>query len=268
MDASHGHLRYLPARDFALPDRTWPDRQLTAAPRWLSTDLRDGNQALAAPMDPTRRLLLFQRLVAVGYKEIEVGFPAAGRDEHDFVRELIERDLIPADVRISVLVQARDELIRRTVECLRGAPAAIVHLYNATAPRLRDLVLRSTRAEVKALAVEGTRLIMKYAGRLLGDCDFGYQYSPELFHETEPDFALEGAAQAGAGARDLPGDMPYLPLDPREAGRDDTAVVRITSQPGKGGVGFVLEAGHGLNPPRDRCATARAERCATERGIR
>ena len=409
------HLRYRPTQEFALPDRTWPDKPLTVAPRWLSTDLRDGNQALAAPMDPVRKLLLFKQLVAMGYKEIEVGFPASGRDEYDFVRGLIEQELIPADVRISVLVQARDELIRRTVECLRGAPAATVHLYNATAPRFRDLVFHATRADVKALAVDGTRLVMKYADQLLDGCDFGYQYSPELFNETEPDFALEvceavldewwpgpgrdiilnfpatvertlpiafadriewldrnlsrrefvclsvhphndrgtavaaaefavlagaqrvegclfgggeragnvclvtlglnlytrgvdpridfsdlpgaqrvvefctgttvpdrhpyggalvytafsGSHQdaikkgfedlqlradgAGSTASELPWDMPYLPLDPRDVGRDYTAVVRITSQSGKGGVGYVLSSHHGLNPPRELC---------------
>jgi 2-isopropylmalate synthase len=430
VDSSDRHLRYRPAHEFALCDRTWPDRPPAAAPRWLSTDLRDGNQALAAPMEPARKLLLFRKLVAMGYKEIEVGFPAAGRDEYDFVRTLIEQDLIPSDVRISVLVQAREGLIRRTVECLRGAPSAGVHLYNATAPRFRELVFHAGRAEVRALAVDGTRLVMKYADRLLGETDLGFQYSPELFNETEPDFALEvceavmdewcpgpgreiilnfpatvertlpigfadriewldrnlsrrehvclsvhphndrgtavaaaefavmagaqrvegclfgggeragnvclvtlglnlytrgidpgidfsdlagaqrvvehctgttvperhpyggalvytafsgshqdaikkgfddlyrRAAEQGTDAGELPWDMPYLPLDPRDVGRDYTAVVRITSQSGKGGVGYVLSAHHGLNPPRELQAEFAAEiqAVADERG--
>ncbi|WP_443333956.1 2-isopropylmalate synthase [Streptomyces sp. CB02056] len=183
--------RYQAFVPMTLPDRTWPDRTPTAAPRWLSTDLRDGNQALARPMTPARKLAMFDLLVAMGYREIEVGFPVASQDEYDFVRMLIEQDRIPEDVRVSVLVPARDELIERTVESLRGARAATVHVYNATAPLFRDLVLGIGRPECVDLALRGTRSMMRHTERLLGDCEVGYQYSPELFNETEPEFAVE-----------------------------------------------------------------------------
>ncbi|WP_424529412.1 2-isopropylmalate synthase [Sphaerisporangium viridialbum] len=186
-----GVERYAGFTPVALTDRTWPGNRIVSAPRWLSTDLRDGNQSLANPMTPERKLMMFDLLVNMGYKEIEVGFPVASRNDHDFVRMLITRDRIPDDVRISVLTQARDELIRGTVECLAGAPRATIHIYNATSPLFRRMVFGMTRAECKDLAVQGTRLMMKYAERTLHDCDLGYQYSPELFNETEPDFSLE-----------------------------------------------------------------------------
>ncbi|MFG1806180.1 2-isopropylmalate synthase [Streptomyces sp. NPDC049040] len=175
-----------------IPDRTWPDARVTKAPRWLSTDLRDGNQALIDPMSPARKREMFDLLVRMGYKEIEVGFPASGQTDFDFVRSIIEQGAIPQDVTISVLTQAREELIERTVEALRGAPRATVHLYNATAPVFRRVVFRGTRDEVRQIAVDGTRLVMEYADKLLGDeTVFGYQYSPEIFTDTELDFALE-----------------------------------------------------------------------------
>ncbi|WUH93600.1 2-isopropylmalate synthase [Streptomyces sp. NBC_00433] len=175
-----------------IADRTWPDARVTKAPRWLSTDLRDGNQALIDPMSPARKREMFDLLVRMGYKEIEVGFPASGQTDFDFVRSIIEQDAIPQDVTISVLTQAREELIERTVEALRGAPRATVHLYNATAPVFRRVVFRGTRDEVRQIAVDGTRLVMEYADKLLGDeTVFGYQYSPEIFTDTELDFALE-----------------------------------------------------------------------------
>ncbi|MEU1288830.1 2-isopropylmalate synthase [Kitasatospora sp. NPDC005856] len=183
--------RYRAFVPMTLPDRTWPDRTLTAPPRWLSTDLRDGNQALARPMTPARKLAMFDLLVDLGYREIEVGFPVASQDEHDFVRMLIEQDRIPDDVRVSVLVPARDELIERTVESLRGARSATVHVYNATAPLFRDLVLGISRQECVDLALRGTRSMMRHTERLLAGCEVGYQYSPELFNETEPEFAVE-----------------------------------------------------------------------------
>ncbi|MEV4096111.1 2-isopropylmalate synthase [Streptosporangium saharense] len=186
--SSHRYQAFVP---MVLPDRTWPDRTLTAPPRWLSTDLRDGNQALVNPMTPARKLAMFELLVEMGYKEIEVGFPVASQDEYDFVRMLIEQDRIPDDVRITVMAQARDELIRRTVESLRGARSAVVHVYNATAPLFRDIVFGIGRQECVDLAVRGTASVMRYGELLLGDCDLGYQYSPELFNETEPDFAVE-----------------------------------------------------------------------------
>ncbi|MCF3121169.1 2-isopropylmalate synthase [Streptomyces luteocolor] len=176
-----------------IPDRTWPDKRITVAPRWLSTDLRDGNQALIDPMSPARKRAMFDLLVRMGYKEIEVGFPSSGQTDFDFVRSIIEdEDAIPEDVTISVLTQAREELIERTVESLKGARRATVHLYNATAPVWRDVVFRGSRDAVKQIAVDGTRLVMEYADKLLDDrTTFGYQYSPEIFTDTELDFALE-----------------------------------------------------------------------------
>ncbi|GAB1639977.1 2-isopropylmalate synthase [Krasilnikovia sp. MM14-A1259] len=183
--------RYAPAVPVPNPGRTWPDRRITAAPRWLSTDLRDGNQSLLNPMDPQRKREMFDLLIRMGYREIEVGFPVASRDDHDFLRQLIEQDLIPDDVRISVLVQARDDLIRRTVESLAGAPSATIHLYNATSPLFRRMVFGMDRGQCKELAVRGTRLMLRYAERTLADCDLGFQYSSELFNDTELDFSLE-----------------------------------------------------------------------------
>ncbi|MFJ9035891.1 2-isopropylmalate synthase [Streptomyces sp. NPDC102406] len=176
-----------------IADRTWPDNRITVAPRWLSTDLRDGNQALIDPMSPARKREMFDLLVRMGYKEIEVGFPSSGQTDFDFVRSIIEDpDAIPDDVTISVLTQAREELIARTVESLVGAKRATVHLYNATAPVWREVVFRGSKDAVKQIAVDGTRLVMEYAEKLLGpETVFGYQYSPEIFTDTELDFALE-----------------------------------------------------------------------------
>jgi 2-isopropylmalate synthase len=183
--------RYRPHRPVHLPDRTWPSKTITRAPRWLSTDLRDGNQALIDPMSPARKLKMFDLLVRMGYKEIEVGFPAASQADFDFVRQLVEADRVPGDVRISVLTQAREELIERTVQSLVGAPQATVHLYNATAPLFRRVVFGIDRDECKALAVRGTEHVMKFAEEYLGDTDFGYEYSPEIFVDTELEFAAE-----------------------------------------------------------------------------
>ncbi|WP_449348296.1 2-isopropylmalate synthase [Streptomyces shaanxiensis] len=176
-----------------IPDRTWPDKRITVAPRWLSTDLRDGNQALIDPMSPERKRRMFDQLVKMGYKEIEVGFPASGQTDFDFVRSIIEEPgAIPDDVTISVLTQAREDLIERTVESLKGAKRATVHLYNATAPVFRRVVFRGSKDDIKQIAVDGTRLVMEYAEKLLGpETEFGYQYSPEIFTDTELDFALE-----------------------------------------------------------------------------
>ncbi len=137
--------RYTPFQPVDLPDRTWPGRSITQAPRWLSTDLRDGNQALIDPMSPARKRTMFDLLVRMGYKEIEVGFPSASQTDFDFVRSLIEGGRIPDDVQISVLTQARDELIERTVQSLAGAPRAAVHMYNATAPVFRRVVFGNDR---------------------------------------------------------------------------------------------------------------------------
>src|SRR5690242_20499089 len=185
--------RYTAFEPVTVPDRTWPDAKITKAPRWLSTDLRDGNQALIDPMDPARKLEMFDLLVRMGFKEIEVGFPSASQTDFDFVRKLIEEDRIPDDVQISVLTQAREDLIQRTVESLVGADRATVHMYNATAELFRRVVFNVTPAECIGIATRGTELVMKYAESLLGDIvgseDFGYQYSPEIFTQTDTDFA-------------------------------------------------------------------------------
>ncbi|GHJ98770.1 2-isopropylmalate synthase [Streptomyces sp. NPDC003753] len=185
--------KYRPYEQVDIPDRTWPDQRITKAPRWLSTDLRDGNQALIDPMSPVRKRAMFDLLVKMGYKEIEIGFPASGQTDFDFVRSIIEEEgAIPEDVTISVLTQAREDLIERTVESLKGARRANVHLYNATAPVFRRVVFRGSKDDIKQIAVDGTRLVMEYAEKLLGpETEFGYQYSPEIFTDTELDFALE-----------------------------------------------------------------------------
>ena len=183
--------RYTAFEPVTVPDRTWPDQKITRAPRWLSTDLRDGNQALIDPMSPSRKMKMFELLVQMGYKEIEIGFPAASQTDFDFVRQLVEEDRIPDDVRVSVLTQAREDLIARTVESLKGADKATVHLYNATAPLFQRVVFNVTEAECIAIATRGTEWVMKYADQLLEGTDFGYQYSPEIFTQTPTDFALE-----------------------------------------------------------------------------
>jgi len=184
--------RYVPFGTVDLPDRTWPSKVITQAPRWLSTDLRDGNQALIDPMSPARKRKMFDLLVGMGYKEIEVGFPSSGATDFNFVRSLIEEGAIPEDVTISVLTQAREDLIERTVESLVGAKRATVHLYNATSPLFRRVVFKGSKDDIKAIAVDGTRLVMEYAEKLLGEeTIFGYEYSPEIFIDTELDFALE-----------------------------------------------------------------------------
>ncbi|MDR1799722.1 MAG: 2-isopropylmalate synthase [Bifidobacteriaceae bacterium] len=184
--------KYQPFQPIDLPDRQWPSRRITRAPRWMSTDLRDGNQALIEPMDPTRKRAMFDLLVGMGYKEIEIGFPSASQNDFDFVRSLIEDDAIPEDVTCSVLTQARTDLIDRTVQSIIGFPRATVHLYNATAPLFREVVFRTDKAGTVALAVNGTRDVLDYAAKYLDDdCVFGYEYSPEIFIDTELDFALE-----------------------------------------------------------------------------
>jgi 2-isopropylmalate synthase len=183
--------RYRAFPPIDIPDRTWPQARITHAPRWLSTDLRDGNQALIDPMTPARKQRMFDLLVQMGYKEIEVGFPSASQTDFDFVRQLIEGDRIPDDVTISVLTQAREDLIERTVQSLVGADHANVHLYNATAPLFRRVVFGVDPDECRAIATRGTEIVMKYADELLPDTDVGYQYSPEIFTGTELEFAVE-----------------------------------------------------------------------------
>jgi len=184
--------RYKPFASVDLPDRTWPTKTITKAPRWLSTDLRDGNQALIDPMSAARKLSMFQLLVKMGYKEIEVGFPSASQTDFDFVRSIIENGEIPDDVTVSVLTQAREDLIERTVQSLVGAPRSTVHLYNAAAPLFRRVVFRNSKEETVALAADGTRHVMRYADQYLSNTKvFGYEYSPEIFIDTELDFAVE-----------------------------------------------------------------------------
>jgi 2-isopropylmalate synthase len=183
--------RYRAFPPIDLPDRTWPSRTVDKTPRWLSTDLRDGNQALIDPMSPARKMTMFDLLVRMGYKEIEVGFPSASQTDFDFVRQLVEGDKIPDDVTISVLTQAREDLIERTVQSLVGTARANLHLYNATAPLFRRVVFGVDKAECRSIAVRGTEIVMKYAEELLGDTEFGYQYSPEIFTGTELDFAVD-----------------------------------------------------------------------------
>jgi 2-isopropylmalate synthase len=183
--------RYRAFPPIDLPDRTWPHATITEAPRWLSTDLRDGNQALIDPMSPARKLKMFELLVRMGYKEIEVGFPAASETDFSFVRQLIESDMIPDDVTISVLTQAREDLIERSVQSLVGVPRANIHLYNALAPLFRRVVFHAGKDEIKDIAVRGTELVMKHAENYLDTTVIGYEYSPEIFTGTELPFSVE-----------------------------------------------------------------------------
>lgn len=176
--------------DVELPDRTWPDRRIERAPRWCAVDLRDGNQALIDPMSPERKRIMFDLLVKMGYKEIEVGFPSASQTDFDFVRHLIEDGAIPDDVTIQVLTQAREHLITRTYESLVGAKQAIVHLYNSTSILQRDVVFRSDREGIKRIAVEGAKLC-RASESICADTEVFYQYSPESYTGTELDYAVE-----------------------------------------------------------------------------
>src|SRR3954447_10029736 len=169
--------RYAPFTPVVLPDRTWPDTVTTEAPRWCAVDLRDGNQALIDPMTPDRKRRMFELLVRMGYKEIEVGFPAASQTDFDFVRQLIEDDLVPDDVTIQGLTQPRDELIERTYESLRGERQAIVHLYNLTSTLQGRVVFGSDRAGIVDIAVHGAQLVRKLA-EVAGDTEIRFEYSP------------------------------------------------------------------------------------------
>jgi 2-isopropylmalate synthase len=184
--------RYTAFPPVDLPDRTWPTRVLDRAPQWCSVDLRDGNQALIDPMDSARKLEMFTLLVRLGYKEIEVGFPAASSTDFDFIRSLVEDDLVPDDVTIQVLTQAREELIERTVQSLVGfGGTALIHLYNSTSTLQRRVVFGLDRDGVKDIAVQGAQWCKKYAEQLLPDTDVRWQYSPESFTGTELDYAVE-----------------------------------------------------------------------------
>src|SRR5512134_2341489 len=180
--------RYRPFAPVDLAERTWPSRTITAAPRWCAVDLRDGNQALIDPMTPDRKRRMFELLVRMGYKEIEVGFPAASQTDFDFVRQLIEDDLVPDDVTIQVLTQARDELIERTYESIRGAKQAIVHLYNSTSTLQRRVVFGLDMDGIVDIAVSGARLCRKFE-ESIPETTVYYEYSPESYTGTELEFA-------------------------------------------------------------------------------
>ena len=182
--------KYKPWVPLVLADRTWPNRIIDKAPMWCSVDLRDGNQALIDPMDPERKMRMFKALVKMGFKEIEVGFPSASQPDYDFVRQIIEEDLIPDDVTIQVLVQCRPELIERTYECLKGAKNAIVHFYNSTNPLQREVVFGLDKAGIKQIAVDAAKLCREFEPMLAGT-NLRYEYSPESFTLTEPDYAVE-----------------------------------------------------------------------------
>ena len=185
--------RYRPYHDvFAvdLPDRTWPTKRITTAPRWCAVDLRDGNQALIDPMSPERKRVMFDRLVSMGYKEIEVGFPSASQTDFDFVRTIIEEGLIPDDVTIQVLTQSREHLIRRTYESIRGAKNAIVHLYNSTSILQRDVVFKTDKQGIIDIALEGARICRSRESEV-PDTNVFYEYSPESYTGTELEFAVD-----------------------------------------------------------------------------
>lgn len=182
--------KYNPFGQIPLENREWPSKVITKAPAWCSVDLRDGNQALAVPMNVEQKLAYFDMLVKIGFKEIEVGFPSASQTEYDFLRRLIEENRIPADVTIQVLCQAREHLIKQTMECIKGAPKVIFHIYNSTSPSQRKYTFNMTKDEITKIAVEGVRLIkqlLPYAG----DTKIQLEYSPESFSNTEIEYAVE-----------------------------------------------------------------------------
>lgn len=184
--------KYVPFKPFAqdYAERQWPSRRITQPPIWMSTDLRDGNQSLIEPMSVDRKMRFFKLLVKIGFKEIEVGFPSASQTDFDFVRKLVEENHIPADVTIIALTQAREDLIQRTVQACAGAKHAIIHMYNACAPAFRKIVFRMSREEVINVAVEGTKTVKSEVAKH-PETHWRYEYSPEVFSTTEPDFALE-----------------------------------------------------------------------------
>ncbi|MDE1046463.1 MAG: 2-isopropylmalate synthase [Candidatus Nanopelagicales bacterium] len=183
--------RYQPFAPIDLPDRTWPTKTMTSAPRWCAVDLRDGNQALIDPMTPSRKMAMFELLVSMGYKEIEVGFPSASQADFDFVRQIIDEDKIPDDVVIQVLTQSREHLIERTFESLVGAKQAIVHLYNSTSTLQRRVVFGLDEAGITDIAVHGAQVCKKYAEEVTPDTDIYFEYSPESYTGTELEFALK-----------------------------------------------------------------------------
>ncbi|MFT7422606.1 MAG: 2-isopropylmalate synthase, partial [Psychromonas sp.] len=190
INSSFNHKKYRAYSSIPKTDRRWPDQSIKTAPLWCSVDLRDGNQALIEPMSPSQKLDMFKLLVDVGFKEIEVGFPAASAPDFDFVRQLIEQDLIPDDVTIQVLTQAREPLIARSFAALKGAKKAIVHLYNSTSTVQREQVFKKSRDEIKTLAIQGARWMQDFAAAQ-SETKWSFQYSPESFTGTERDYALE-----------------------------------------------------------------------------
>ncbi len=184
------YKKYAPYPSVVITERSWPDNTITKAPIWCSVDLRDGNQALPVPMSVDEKVAMFQLLVSIGFKEIEIGFPSASATEFAFARRLIEGNLIPDDVTIQVLTQAREHLIRKTFAAISGAKHAIVHLYNSTSSLQRSVVFRKNREEIKAIAVEGTALVRRLRDEI-GNPGIRYEYSPESFTGTELDYALE-----------------------------------------------------------------------------
>jgi len=198
--------KYSPFPQINLPDRQWPGRVVDSPPRWLSTDLRDGNQSIIDPMDAVKKRRFFDLLVEVGVKEIEVGFPSAGATEFDFISGLVKSDAIPEDVIVQVLTQSREDLIRTSFESLEGARAAIVHLYNAVSPAWRDIVFRMSKPEVVQVAVDGAKVMRDEAANR-PDTDWHFQYSPETFSTAEIDFSIEvceAVMQVLAPTRDKP----------------------------------------------------------------
>ena len=188
--SSFNHKKYRTFPPIGKTGRRWPDRVIEQAPDWCSVDLRDGNQALIEPMSPSQKMAMFELLVDVGFKEIEVGFPAASQTDFDFVRLLIEGDLVPDDVTIQVLTQAREPLIARSFEALQGARRAIMHLYNSTSTVQREQVFKLSRDEIKGIAVSGAEWVRDYAAKQT-DTEWRFQYSPESFTNTELDYAIE-----------------------------------------------------------------------------
>ena len=187
----HPITKYKSYPSIQLPDRRWPDKTIEAAPRWCSVDLRDGNQALPVPMTIDEKLELFDLLVQVGFKEIEIGFPSASDTEFNFARRLIDENRIPADVSVQVLVQCREHLIRRTFEAIHGAPSAIVHFYNSVNPLQRRITFNKSSEEIKAIAVEGAQLVRTLAKEVPSTQKIRFEYSPESFSDTELEFSLD-----------------------------------------------------------------------------
>ena len=183
--------KYSSFESIELPNRTWPDKKISSAPIWCSVDLRDGNQALAIPMNISQKLELFELLVEIGFKEIEIGFPSASETEFNFVRKLVDDNLIPEGVKLQCLVQAREHLIKKTFEAIDGVPNAIVHIYNSTSPLQREITFGgATKSDIKKIAVEGTQLIKELV-KTVPATNVDLEYSPESFSDTEIEFALE-----------------------------------------------------------------------------